>query len=212
MAIAERIKYPRTKHLPWSQGVSDDDLVIDTIEVFHNLRIVVTEKMDGENTTLYRDYIHARSLEPCMHASQDWVKGFHAGIRHLIPPGWRICGENLYAHHSIAYQNLDSYFYIFSIWDEKNTCLGWDETHQWVQRLNAGIPQVFYNGIWDEEAIRAIAIDTKSCEGYVVRPFEKFPFDRFDSCVAKFVRGQHVNSNEHWMHKKIVPNKLRKQA
>jgi len=36
--------------------------------------VVVTEKMDGENTTMYCDNIHARSIDGRHHPSRDWVK------------------------------------------------------------------------------------------------------------------------------------------
>lgn len=36
--------------------------------------VVITEKMDGENTTLYRDGLHARSLDSRHHPSRNWVK------------------------------------------------------------------------------------------------------------------------------------------
>ncbi len=207
----KNIKYPRTKHLPWSLGINNDDLVLASIEAFKNLKVVITEKLDGENTTLYCDYMHARSLEPCIHTSQNWIKGFHSGVRHFIPSGWRVCGENLYAQHSIVYHNLDSYFYIFSVWDDTNKCLGWDETCKWAQKLNAATPRVFYRGIWDEHIVRTIAVDAEVCEGYVVRPLEGFSFDQFNQFVAKFVRKEHVAQDEkHWMYKKVISNQLKR--
>jgi len=90
--------------------------------------VVVTEKMDGENTTLYSDGLHARSVDSRHHPSRAWIKAFHAQWRHLIPEGWRLCGENLFAQHSIHYERLPSYFMLFSIWDEHNHCLSWNET------------------------------------------------------------------------------------
>ena len=121
-------KYPRTPHLPWSPGASSDDVWIDTFALFEGSEVVITEKMDGENTTLYADHIHARSLDSRHHPSRSWVKGLHQSIAHLIPAGWRICGENLYARHSVGYEALPSYFMVFSIWDEHNHCLGWEQT------------------------------------------------------------------------------------
>ena len=119
----QRYKYPRTPHLSFSPGVGKDDLKHDCDReaypkgnrLFVNCQVVVTEKLDGENTTLYRDYIHARSLDSRHHPSRAWVKALQASIGHDIPQGWRICGENLYARHSIVYENLSSYFYLFSI-------------------------------------------------------------------------------------------------
>ena len=54
-----RIKYPRTPHLPWSLGATNDDVKQRDLSHFVGKQVVVTEKMDGENTTLYNDYIHA---------------------------------------------------------------------------------------------------------------------------------------------------------
>ena len=84
--------------------------------------------MDGENTSLYQNAYHARSVESRGHPSRSRVKSFHAQIQGDIPSGWRICGENLYATHSIKYENLKSYFLGFSVWNEQNMCLSWEET------------------------------------------------------------------------------------
>ena len=59
-----RMKYPRTPHLPWSHGRAEDDIALDSIEHLERLGdVVITEKLDGENTTLYHDYLHARSVD-----------------------------------------------------------------------------------------------------------------------------------------------------
>jgi len=211
--VLEKVKYPRTRHLPWSLGVTNDDVILTSTEAFQNRDVIVTEKLDGENTTLYSDCMHARSLESTFHPSRSWIKAFHGSIKHLIPLGWRICGENMYAQHTIKYANLKSYFYIFSIWNEKNECLNWDDTCEWAQLLGAATPEVLFRGIWNEGKIRAIQINPQNCEGYVVRTVKGFPFDHFDRCVAKFVREGHVDETaEHWMYKELIPNKLLKNS
>jgi len=114
-------KYPRTPHLPWSKKVTNDDIHQQNCQQFINQEVVVTEKMDGENTSMYRNDIHARSLDGRHHVSRDWVKSWHATIANDIPEQWRLCGENLYAQHSIIYDHLESYFYLFSVWDAKRS-------------------------------------------------------------------------------------------
>src|SRR3954470_6589110 len=89
-------KYPKTPHLPWSPGVNADDFKLDYLPFVRYSDVVITEKMDGENTTLYSDYVHARSLDMSYHQSRTWVKNLHAKIAHEIPANWRIVGENLY--------------------------------------------------------------------------------------------------------------------
>lgn len=202
-------KYTRTLHLPWSLGISSDDKILPNTLNFANKQVVVTEKMDGENTSMYNDHIHARSVDSKHHPSRNWVKALHGEIAHKIPPGWRICGENMFATHSIPYYQLDSYFYVFSIWDQDNFCLSWEDTVSYTNKLGLSIPPILYIGLWDERKIRSLEINTESSEGYVVRISDKFHYDDYSANCAKFVRQNHVQSDEHWMHQSIVPNQLK---
>ena len=207
------VKYPRTNHLPWSPGVNDDDRVLGSLSHFEGKRVIVTEKMDGENTTFYDDHIHARSIDSRGGEDRAWVKQFWATIAYEIPELWRICGENLWAEHSIHYDNLKSYFYGFSIWNEKNECLSWDETLEWFELFNTTPVPVLYDGIWDEKKIRAIEKDLKweSNEGYVVRLAESFTYGQFKNSIAKFVRKGHVQTTKHWRQgRAFTPNEILK--
>lgn len=204
-----RHKYPRTPHLPWSPGADADDVVLKAQDVFRGHEIVVTEKLDGENTTMYPDHIHARSIDSRHHASRNWVKALHGDVAHQIPPKWRLCGENVYARHSVAYDDLESYFYLFSVWNEDNVCLSWDETLEWASLLGLVTPHEFYRGEWDLDIVTSIEVDTAAVEGYVVRNAGRYHFDEFQDNIAKWVRKGHVQTDEHWMHAEIVPNGLR---
>ncbi len=209
MSIEKCVKYPRTPHLPWSPGASADDIVQGGVASFEGKTVVVTEKRDGENTTLYRDHSHARSVDSRHHPSRAWVKQLQGQIGHLIPQGWRVCGENLYAAHSISYQDLTSYFEVFSIWNDENFCLNWEDTLEWCALLGLEHVPVLYRGLWDEERIRDFSVDTTRQEGYVVRTESGFSFDRFSDHIAKWVRKGHVTTDEHWMFREVVPNQLR---
>ncbi|MBW5466963.1 2'-5' RNA ligase [Brevibacillus formosus] len=203
-------KYPRTFHLPWSRSRTDDDKILRTVGHFEGKEVVVTEKLDGENTTLYRNHIHARSLDSKDHASRHWVKMLHGTISFHIPEGWRICGENVYALHSIYYEHLTSYFYVFSIWNENNECLSWDETVEWAALLGLETAPVLYRGIWSEETVKSCytkkSVFGGEQEGYVVRLTERFSYEDFKQSVAKFVRKNHVQTDQHWLSKPVVPN------
>ncbi|MED1916457.1 RNA ligase family protein [Bacillus thuringiensis] len=203
-------KYPRTFHLPWSRSRTDDDKILRTVSHFEGKEVVVTEKLDGENTTLYRNHIHARSLDSKDHASRHWVKMLHGTISFHIPEGWRICGENVYALHSIYYEHLTSYFYVFSIWNENNECLSWDETVEWAELLGFKTAPVLYRGIWKEETVKSCytkqSVFGGEQEGYVVRITERFPYEDFNQSAAKFVRKNHVQTDQHWLSKPVVPN------
>ena len=204
------IKYPRTFHLPWSEALTSDDKLCPDVSHFVGKQVVVTEKMDGENTTMYRDHIHARSIDSKGGEDRAWVKQFWASIRSSIPYGWRICGENLWAKHSVSYTDLQSYFYGFSTWDDFNKALSWGETLDYFEMLGICPVPVLYSGIWDEIAIRNLSkgMDLDGAEGYVVRLADSFHYDNFSTSVAKFVRKNHVQTNKHWRTQAFVPNVL----
>jgi hypothetical protein len=210
------LKYPRTYHLPWSEKATDDDKILKDISQFAKREIVQTVKLDGENTTMYRDHFHARSLDSKHHPSRNWVKGLWASIAYEIPEGWRICGENVYAVHTIEYSNLATYFYVYSIWNEKNEALSWDETLEYCELLNLTPVPVLYRGIFDEDKIRSQyqpVINGDRCEGYVIRLADSFKYEDFTKSVAKFVSTSfEIAGNEHWSHKKVTPNKLSKNS
>lgn len=205
------VKYPRTYHLPWSESIGKDDRVIESLAPFQ--QVVVTEKMDGENTTLYKGYIHARSIDGRSHPSRDWVKQFWSQIKQDIPEGWRLCGENLYAKHSIYYEDLPTYFMGFSIWNEQNTCLSWQDTLEWFELLGVTPVPTFYEGPFNEEHIRGIWRKEWSTlsEGYVIRDAGAIPYKEFKTKVGKFVRKNHIQTVKHWMYGQAVePNGLRR--
>jgi len=219
-----RYKYPRIYHVPWSPNLQNDDRKHPDMNVFNDKIVIVTEKMDGENTTLYSDAIHARSIDSqnANHPSRDMVKSLWGNIKYVIN-GMRICGENLYAEHSIKYDNLESYFYVFSIWEENtayssehmlNTCYSWEDMLRNIiyirnktgTMLNT-VPVIYY-GIFNAEKIQLAWEEYKrknlaESEGYVIRITEAFNFDfkkeTFFTNMAKYVRENHVQTDKHWL-------------
>ena len=209
----EYVKYPRTYHLPWSPGKTDDDRTLKNTSVFEDKIVVVTRKMDGENFSGYNNYCHARSIDGRSHPSRDWAKNFWSQRSYELPEGWRVCCENMYAVHSIKYDNLESYLLGFSIWDESNNCLSWEDTKLWFSLLEIPIVPVLYYGIYDEAKIKNLyneKADWENHEGYVIRNAESFSYKDFKANVAKFVRPNHVQTIKHWMFgQKIEPNGLK---
>lgn len=220
-------------HLSYSPGTFSDDRLMSVEEMkesFLGKEIVVTEKLDGENTSMYLDYYHVRSIDSRPHPSQDWCRRLHAMVHHEIPENWRICGENTYAKHSIYYDQLTTFFYVFSIWTDKNVCLSWDQTVEYVNLFNDSLSgtgfsmetvPVLYRGSWNEELVKACwtgrSLYGKEQEGYVVRISDSFAFpvpeesDKNQMAVfktlAKFVRAKHVQTDDHWR-ATWEPNKL----
>lgn len=205
-------KYPRTYHLPWSCGLQSDDKLAQNLD-FLNGEVIVTEKLDGSNFSLYSDNIHARSLDGRDHESFHWIKQYHAAIKYLIPNGFRVCGEYLFAKHSISYQNLESYFCIFSVW-EGDSCLSWDDTISFATERGLILVPILYRGVWEnpwEGFHKKIwTLDENTHEGYVVRNSSHFKYEDFTKNIAKYVRKNHVQTDQHWSRQQITKNKLRR--
>ena len=201
-------KYPSTPHLPISKGRQFDDTSLDDYSNFVGRDVVITEKMDGENASLYRDHYHARSLDSRHHPSRDWIKSFWGAHRFRIPEGWRLCGENLYARHSIGYDSLPSYFMLFSVWDQHNYSVDWHEVEGTADLLDIQTVPVLYRGKFDLDVLKSISrtMDLEAKEGFVIRNSGRFHYDDFAQNMGKFVRPAHVTTETHWMHAEIVPN------
>ncbi len=225
----EPVKYPRTFHVPWSESNTSDDVWWKNCSYFEGHEVVVSEKIDGECTSVYHDHLHARSVDSKHHPSRNWMKQFHAQIAHEIPENIRLCGENLYAFHSILYTELPTYFFLFGIYDERNVCLSWDATLEYADLLNLTTVPVLYRGIWDEKLIRGLwtgkgtystfkarkenpqypdDFEPTTAEGYVIRRTCEFAYDDFPKMCSKWVRANHVETTTHWMKQAVVPNRL----
>ncbi len=200
-------KYPRTYHLPFSLGVSSDDKV-GTTDFLIGKEVVVLEKLDGECTAIYPNgQYHARSEDGSGYPWQSpMISEVLSKLYHesgcVLSDTQRMYGENMYAKHSIAYNDLSSWFYVFSLW-EGDTCLSWDS----VKALPFETPRELYRGMYDEEKLKSIAteMDFNLMEGFVVRLTDSFHESDFSKAVLKFVRPGHVQTDTHWR-ESWVPN------
>jgi hypothetical protein len=215
MNPAPRFKYPRTFHLPYSEKRGDDDKVLASDAHFRGKTVVVTEKMDGENTTIYPDYLHARSIDSDWDESRRWLDRLRIRIAPGLPEGWRICGENLFYKHTIKYTDLDSLFRVYSVWNARNECLSWPDTGQWTTQLGLSLMPVIYAGMYNPDRIREafdgyLRQSANPVEGFVVRLAGTFAYADFSRSVAKFVRASFdITSVRHWKYDVKELNELK---
>lgn len=210
--MEKRFKYPRTWHVGFSPGKGGTDKVLEDLSCFRFKKIIVTSKMDGENFSLYSDGLHARSLDSKHQPWRDWIKAKQAELAGAIPSGYRICGEYMYARHNIPYDDLQGYFYVFSIWNG-TLCMDWEYTKTWADFYKLPTPKILYVGFFNEEKLHSIAakVDAdEKCEGFIVRNAACFELEDFNKNVVKYVKENYVQTNdEHWT-KNWIKNHLRK--
>lgn len=219
-----KFKYKRTPHFPWSPGITNDDRVMKINDInknFSGKKLAITLKMDGECTSSYTfdGYSHARSINSEHDESKSFFKRFWAERSFLTDRILRVNGENLFAKHSIHYKNLDSFFYAFSIFDENNFRLDWDDFINTCNSLNIlhvpvlKIITADSGGEWmkDVKSIFEKAVASGD-EGVVVTTLDGFHYDEFSNNIIKAVRENHVKTDKHWKKTKVIQNEINKFA
>lgn len=203
-------KYGRTYHHPLSEGVNSDDKIIPSMEYIEQAdEIIITEKMDGENSTIFSGGCHARSVDSRHHVSQDWIKSFASGISPFLNNNEKIIGENLYAKYSIYYDNLKSYFYGFA-YIVDGVFQSWDCTVSIFNQYGIEPVPIVYRGKYNKNIIKDLDFSEK-VEGYVIRSTNSFCEKDMVKFMAKLVRKDHVQTSTHWKHQEVIKNMLTTQ-
>ncbi|CAN7445611.1 RNA ligase family protein [Rhizobium leguminosarum] len=123
--------------------------------------------------------------------------------------GERIVGENLYARHSIGYDDLPSYFLGFARIIEGEV-QSWDLTLARFEELSIVPVSTLYRGPYKAGLFEdtAASLDRTKQEGFVVRIADAFPETEMPVRMGKYVRDNHVQSETHWMQSELIPNRL----
>jgi len=203
-------KYPSTPHWPWSKTVHRDDSTLDYINNFIGRKIIITEKLDGGNTCLFNGEVYARSTTSPSHAGWMAMVRKHHGWKTNMEEfnGYSFYGEDLYGIHSIEYEPIHETetFYLFAV-RNGDTFLGWDGVINFASTLNLKTVPLVYLGtprkseeITDilEYQINKRGVLGKEREGFVIRTYDEFPAGAFGVHVCKYVRPNHVQTDEHW--------------
>ena len=236
MTAVIKDKYPKTPYLSFSPSKHREDRYHPDESHFDSREVVITEKMDGENFNLLSDGSwHARSLDTPYHPTREWAARVAGETGYKLPEGWRVSGENLYGKHSIKYTDLRSYVQVFAIFDEEDRLLSWDDTVMWCELLDLCHVPVLWEGsltfqggsaMLRAQGGKIINLDElteedinqragRTAEGYVIRIRDSFPKEQFEYNAAKWVRENHVQTDNHWLReweKKGEKNELRDDA
>ena len=203
------IKYPRTYHWPFSPEIHSDDKTLrqEHLANFINQEVVITEKLDGGNCCLTSDNVFARSHSgQASHPSFAPIKALHATIKHQIPNGTFIFGENIYGVHTIKYEQFDAYLYVFAV-SRHGMWLSYDAIVEETNRLGLKTVPLLHRGVfqatrviqtWHDREINQASTFGGVREGFVTRVAHSFKVPTFSQHVVKYVRQGHVQDDQRW--------------
>jgi hypothetical protein len=200
-------KYPRTYHFDFSPGTTSDDRIAKDFSNIIGVPIVITEKLDGENNSMISDGVYARShTDFTISPWSSKVRELHGILKHSISKDLYIFGEAMSAIHSIEYENLISHFYMFGA-RYKGVWSSWEEVEEYAYLLDLPtVPVLFKGTIKDYKELKTLVEKLVSepsslggiKEGVVARIAAEFNDDEFSNSVFKWVRKDHVQTDEHW--------------
>jgi hypothetical protein len=194
-------------HLPFSPGTTSDDRLAESVIPLLRKKIVITEKLDGENNSMINKGVFARShTDFTISPWSQKVRELHSIIKDSISEGLYLFGEGMAAIHSIEYENLTSAFYLFGaryegIWSS------WEEVEDYAYLLDIPTVPVLFKGEFDtdKELISKIMqlVSEPSAlgglrEGIVIRCADSFTDEEFSNSLMKWVRKDHVKTDAHW--------------
>jgi hypothetical protein len=200
-------KYNRTYHLPFSPGTTSDDRISKSVDSLLGIEVIITEKLDGENCGMNKDGVYARSHATFTQSA--WsreVRQLHSLLKRDISEGVYLFGENMEGIHSIEYEYLTSYFYLFGVRDNL-TWISWDEVEEYSYLLDIPTVPVLFKGVFEnyndlktkvEDLVQLPSSLGGKREGIVIRKSSEFDDSIFGESVMKWVRKGHVSTDEHW--------------
>lgn len=206
-------KYPRTMHHPASPGLQNDDRVCEYPDEILNQPVIITEKIDGGNTCLFNGEVYARST------GQPSTAGWFAMVRKHH--AWKTIGdtnrfyygEDIFGVHSITYDPIpeDETYRLFGVLDQSDPeqphWLSWEETEATAEEKGMKTVPVLFSGTfanqrdlvrWFEDQIKLPSSLGGEREGFVIRSTDRIKPEEFSTCVMKFVRSGHVQTDQHW--------------
>jgi len=218
-------KYGRTYHYDFSPGTTSDDRINrDWYDHISRMtKIVHTEKLDGENRCMNGVGIFARShAAPTTNPWATHLKPKYDMIKNDLKEGnIELFGEDIYAIHSIHYPNIKEHFYLFGV-RVLDKWLSWEEV-KWYASIfdfptvpemgvnevkgltkanieyhivtQAGLPSKFSSyQVLPKNGVGKLC----SMEGIVTRNFDEFDVEVQHENIFKYVRKDHVSTDEHW--------------
>lgn len=175
--------YPRTPYLEAPPALSDAWVVPDPGSWFRR-RVVVEEKLDGANVTLWLDRDHrprgagrsgptGRDRAGQFGRLRAWIAENDLRVRCLLGTDRLVFGEWLWLTHSVPYDRLPDYFVVLDVTSGEGWC-PISERDEFAKAANLPVPPRLFEGVLGNRGALTALVTTsqygsKLAEGVVLR-------------------------------------------
>ncbi len=136
--MSSQDKYGRCLHAHISLGTTSDDRFMPNgyVKAFADMPgLVMTEKLDGQNNCFKKEGVFARShVAPTEHLWDKPMRERWELIKNDLG-SIELFGESMYGIHSVAYKNLESYYYMFAA-RENGRWMSWEEVKFYAEMFD----------------------------------------------------------------------------
>lgn len=199
------VKHPSTPYLDISPTATEKVIMTRS---FTGERVAITEKMDGEITTIYPDgSFHARSPDSGSAWQRDIVHSYLPAIMPAMREDEFFVFENMYAKHTIPYDDLESYLYLLYI-VRNGFVISYEQTSIIASKSGLVMPSLLLHGTF--RSASGIIAEKSLREGFVLRTSRSFPYTELGRYTGKYVVRGFVQTDVHWIQQEPVKNKLKK--
>ena len=196
----------------------------DEVKLLLGSDVIIEEKLDGANTGIIRhkNGIHLQKRGSLVSTSEhEQFQFFHNWAMYQnreklmkLPKNYIIYGELMYAIHTVYYNELPDYFLVFDVWDG-NKFLKYNDRNDFCIKYDLKQVPFIQKGFFNIDELYDL-IPTKSAygneaaEGIVIKKYNKKGYIRAKLVREEFVKK--VDDSEHWMHKQLKKNMLKKEV
>ena len=178
----QHIKHPSTPYLDISQTANEKVVVTQS---FIGERVTITEKMDGEITSIYPDgSFHARSLDSGAAWQRDVIHSYLPSIVSAMRYDEHFVFENMYAKHTIEYDDLESYLYLLYV-VRNGFVISYEQTRMIASKIGLVMPRVLLSGVF--RSANNVLLMKSYREGFVLRVNRSFPYAKLGEFTGKYV-------------------------